>query len=43
MDAAKMSPADVMTPPIDPTVRMTPDRMPRPTASSRIREVSSRL
>jgi hypothetical protein len=42
MDAAKMIPADVITPPVAPTVRITAVRIPRD-ASSRIREISSRL
>jgi hypothetical protein len=40
--AAKMIPAEVMTPPVDPTVRMTPDRIPSGD-SSRIREINSML
>ena len=42
MDAAKIRPADVITPPVEPTVRMTPIRMPCGD-SSRIREMSSML
>lgn len=42
IDAAKMSPAEVMTPPVVATVRITPDRIPFGD-SSRIREISSML
>ena len=42
IEAAKMSPADVMTPPVDATVRITPIRMPWGD-SSRIREMSNKL
>ncbi len=37
-----MTPAAVITPPVEPTVRMTPDRMPYGD-SSRSREMSSKL
>src|SRR5271166_4202914 len=40
--AAKIRPAEVITPPVEPTVRLTPERMPRGD-SSRIREMSSML
>jgi hypothetical protein len=42
IDVAKMTPAEVMTPPVEPTVRITPEQMPLDD-SSRIREMSSRL
>jgi hypothetical protein len=42
MDAAKMIPAEVITPPVAPTVRITAVRIPRD-ASSRIREINNRL
>ena len=42
IEAAKISPADVITPPVEPTVRMTPTRTPCGD-SSRIREMSSML
>lgn len=42
MDAAKMIPAEVMTPPVERTARMMPVRMPEPD-SSRIRVISNRL
>ena len=42
IDAAKIIPADVITPPVDPTVRTTAERIPCG-ASSRIREMSSKL
>lgn len=42
MLAAKMMPAEVITPPVAPTVRMTAVRIPRD-ASSRIREINSKL
>ncbi len=42
IEAAKMTPAAVITPPVEPTVRMTPDRMPCGD-SSRIRDMSSML
>ena len=42
MEAAKMTPADVITPPVEQTVRITPDLMPCGD-SSRIREMSSKL
>jgi hypothetical protein len=42
MEAAKMMPAEVITPPVAPTVRITDERIPRD-ASSRMREINSRL
>jgi hypothetical protein len=42
MDAAKMRPAEVITPPVAPTVRITAERIPRD-ASSRIREINNKL
>ena len=42
IEAAKINPADVITPPVAPTVLMTAERTPY-FASSRIREISSRL
>ncbi|COW35246.1 Uncharacterised protein [Mycobacterium tuberculosis] len=42
IDAAKMRPAEVITPPVEPTVRMTPMRIPCGD-SSRMREMSSML
>jgi hypothetical protein len=42
IDAAKMMPAEVITPPVAPTVRITAVRIPRD-ASSRMREINSRL
>jgi len=42
MLAAKMMPADVITPPVAPTVRITAVRIPRE-ASSRMRDINSRL
>ena len=42
IEAAKIKPADVMTAPVEPTVRMTPERTPCGD-SSRIREMSNKL
>jgi hypothetical protein len=42
MEAAKMIPAEVITPPVAPTVRITAVRIPRD-ASSRMRDINSRL
>jgi hypothetical protein len=42
IEAAKMMPAEVMTPPVERTARMMPERMPEPD-SSRIRVINSRL
>ena len=42
IEAAKMTPAAVITPPVELTVRMIPERKPRG-ASSRSLEISSRL
>ena len=42
IEAAKIKPADVITAPVEPTVRMTPERTPC-ADSSRIREMSSKL
>ena len=42
IEAAKMRPAAVMTPPVERTVRMTPERTPNGD-SSRNREASSML
>ena len=40
--AAKIIPAEVITPPVDRTVRITPDRIPCGD-SSRIREINNML
>jgi hypothetical protein len=42
IDAAKINPAEVMTPPVERTARMTPERTPL-RDSSRIRVIKSRL
>ena len=42
IEAAKIMPAEVMTPPVERTARMMPERMPEPD-SSRIRVINSRL
>jgi hypothetical protein len=42
IDAAKMMPAEVITPPVAPTVRITAVRIPLE-ASSRMREINNRL
>ncbi|SKW35336.1 Uncharacterised protein [Mycobacteroides abscessus subsp. massiliense] len=42
IDAAKMTPAEVITPPVDLTVLMTPERIPSGD-SSRMREMNNRL
>ena len=42
IEAAKIRPAEVITPPVEPTVRMTPTRTPCGD-SSRMREMSSML
>ncbi|CNJ76962.1 Uncharacterised protein [Mycobacterium tuberculosis] len=42
IEAAKIMPAEVMTPPVERTARMMPERMPE-RDSSRIRVINSRL
>lgn len=42
IEAAKIKPAEVMTPPVGRTARMMPERMPE-RDSSRIRVINSRL
>jgi len=42
IEAAKMMPAEVITPPVAPTVRITAVRIPFD-ASSRMRDINSRL
>ena len=42
IEAAKIKPADVITAPVEPTVRITPERTPCGD-SSRMREMSSKL